>query len=131
VTEIGTKIGFALNKERFDYDFNNPPSHNLKLSTYIEVINPTSEFIVDINYGSLDIKEILKSCNSHYLPIFKSILSNETNGKEEFINEYLEDSFYDKYRHLKLRDNQYIIRVGKHSGARGVTIDGLRQIKSN
>jgi len=30
--------------------------NNLKLSTYIEVINPTSEFIVDINYGSLDIK---------------------------------------------------------------------------
>ncbi len=65
VTKIGTKIGFALNKERFDYDFNNP-QNNLKLSTYIEVINPTSEFIVDINYGSLDIKEILKSCNSHY-----------------------------------------------------------------
>jgi CRISPR-associated protein Csm5 len=129
VTKVGTKIGFALNKERFDYDFNNP-QNNLKLSTYIEVINPKSEFIVDINYGSLNIKEILESCNSHYLPIFKSILSNETNGKEEFINEYLEDSFYDTYRHFKLKDNQYLIRVGKHSGARAVTIDGLREIKS-
>ena len=129
VTKIGTNIGFALNKERFDYDFNNH-ENNLKLSTYIEVINPNSEFIVDINYGSLNIKEILESCNSHYLPIFKSILSNETNGKEEFINEYLEDSFYDTYRHFKLKDNQYLIRVGKHSGARAVTIDGLREIKS-
>ncbi len=129
VTKIGTRIGFALNKERFDYDFNNP-QNNLKLSTYIEVINPTSEFIFDINYGSLDIKEILRSCNEHYLPIFKSILANETNGVEEFISEYLEDRFYDKYRYFQLKENQYIIRVGKHSGARAVTIDRMREIKS-
>jgi CRISPR-associated protein Csm5 len=129
VTKIGTRVGFALNKERFDYDFNNP-QNNIKLSTYIEVINPTSEFIVDINYGSLDIKEILQSCNDHYMPIFKSILSNETDGKEEFTNEYLTDKFYQEYRYFELKPNQYIIRVGKHSGARAVTIDGLRKIKS-
>ena len=129
VTKVSTKIGFALNKERFDYDFNNP-QNNIKLSTYIEVINPKSEFIVDINYGSLNIEEILESCNSHYMPIFNSILSPKTDGKEEFSNEYLEDNFYEKYKNFKLKKNQYIIRVGKHSGARAVTIDGLREIKS-
>jgi len=128
-TKIGTTIGFALNKERFEYDFNNP-QNNLKLSTYIEVINTNSEFIVDINYGSLDIKEILESCNAHYMPLFKSLLSNETDGKEEFVNEYLTNDFYDTYRHFQLKENQYLIRVGKHSGARAVTIEGMRKIKS-
>ncbi len=64
------------------------------------------------------------------MPIFNSIFSPKTDGKEEFVYKYLEDNFYDKYRNFKLKDNQYIIRVGKHSGARAVTIDGLRQIKS-
>ena len=128
VKKIGTKIGFALNKERFEYDFNNPNA-NIKLSTQIEVINAGSEFIIDINYNELNIKEILNSCNEHYLPIFKSIFSNETNGKEEYISEYLEDNFYETYRYFKPKENQYLIRVGKHSGARAVTIDGIREIK--
>ncbi len=128
ITKIGTKIGFALNKERFEYNFNEP-KNNLKLATQIEVILPTSEFIVDIYYQNLDIKEILESCNSHYLPIFKSILSNKTDGKEEFINEYLNDDFYDKYKDFEPKENQYLIRVGKHSGARAVTINGQRKIR--
>jgi len=129
VKKIGTKLGFALNKERFEYDRHNPQA-NLKLSTYIEVINPSSEFMVDINYGTLDIEEILESCTSHYMPIFKSMFANKTDGKNEYINEYLPASFYDKYRHFQLKPNQYLLRVGKHSGARAVTIDGLRDIKS-
>ncbi len=129
VTKVDTKIGFALNKERFDYDFDNK-QNNIKLSTYIEVINPASEFIVPLSHGSLDIQEILQSCNEHYMPIFKSILANETDGKEEFISEYLAEIFYDTHRHFKLKPNQYIIRVGKHSGARAITIDGMREIKS-
>jgi len=72
VKKVNTRIGFALNKERFDYDFNNPNA-NIKLSTFIEIIEPHSEFMVDINHGSLDIKEILESCNRHYMPIFRSM----------------------------------------------------------
>ncbi len=129
VKKVNTKIGFALNKERFDYDFHNPNA-NIKLYTYIEVIEPKSEFIVDINYGSLNIEEILKSCNSHYMPIFKSIFSSNTNGKKEYINKYLQNNFYEDYRFFEPKPNQYLIRVGKHSGARAVTIDGMRDIKS-
>ena len=129
VKKVNTKIGFALNKERFDYDFNNPNA-NIKLSTFIEVIEPNSEFIVDINHGTLKIEEILKSCTSHYMPIFRSMFLSQVNGKKEYINKYLSNNFYDKYRHFQLKDNQYLLRVGKHSGARSVTIDGMRDIKS-
>ena len=129
VKKVNTRIGFALNKERFDYDFNNPNA-NIKLSTFIEVIEPNSEFIVEINHGSLDIKEILESCNRHYLPIFRSLFLGQVNGQKEYIHKYLANSFYEKYRHFELNPNQYLLRVGKHSGARAVTIDGMREIKS-
>ena len=129
VTKVNTKVGFALNKERFEYDFHNPNA-NVKLSTYIEVIEPKSEFMVDINYGSLDIKEILESCNSHYMPIFSSLFLDKVNGKVEYINQYLSSDFYESHRHFELKPNQYLLRVGKHSGARSVTIDGVREIKS-
>jgi len=129
VKKVNTKIGFALNKERFDYDFNNPNA-NIKLSTFIEVIESQSEFMVDINHGSLDVKEILQSCTTHYMPIFRSLFLSQVNGKKEYINKYLSSNFYEKYRHFELKPNQYLLRVGKHSGARSVTIDGMRDIKS-
>ncbi len=129
VKKVNTRIGFALNKERFDYDFNNPNA-NIKLSTFIEVIEPNSEFIVEINHGSLDIKEILESCNLHYMPIFRSLFLSQINGQKEYINKYLSNSFYEKYRHFELKPNQYLLRLGKHSGARAVTINGMRDIKS-
>jgi len=130
VTKISTKIGFALNKERFEYDFDNE-KNNIKLHTQIEVINPASEFIVNIEYdeSKLNLNKILESCNSHYLPIFESIFAEETNNKEEFIREYLSDKFFDEYVDFKPKKNQYLIRVGKHSGARAVTIDGMRKIQ--
>jgi CRISPR-associated protein Csm5 len=99
------------------------------MSTFIEVINKGSILEFELNYKDLDINSILNSCNSHYLPIFKTILEPETNGKDEFINEYLEDNFFDTYSEFELKENQFLIRVGKHSGARAVTIDGQRQIK--
>ena len=129
VTKIGTQIGFALNKERFHYDSHNPQA-NIKLSTYIEVIDRDSTFEVDISHGRLDIREILQSCNAHYMPIFKSIFASKLNNRNEYINEYLNADFYERYRHFELKPNQYLIRVGKHSGARAVTIEGLRDIKS-
>jgi CRISPR-associated protein Csm5 len=86
--------------------------------------------MVDINHGSLDIKEILQSCTSHYMPIFRSLFLSQVNGKKEYINKYLASNFYERYRHFELKPNQYLLRVGKHSGARSVTIDGMREIKS-
>ncbi|MFK5975253.1 MAG: RAMP superfamily CRISPR-associated protein [Sulfurovum sp.] len=129
IQKISTKIGFALNKERFYYDNHNPQA-NIKLSTYIEVIEAKSEFMVDINHSLLDIKEILQSCTSHYMPIFRSLFLNKVNDKNEYIYKYLSERFYESYRHLELKPNQYLLRIGKHSGARSVTIDGLRDIKS-
>ena len=48
---------------------------------------------------------------------------------DDYTNEYFSEKFYEKYRHFELKDNQFLLRVGKHSGARAVTIDGDRKIR--
>ena len=92
-----------------------------------EVINSKSEFktTFTIKNNKFGIDELIKACNSHYMPIFASQFSYET---DEFTREGLSDKFIEKYEHLKLADNQFLLRVGKHSGARAVTVDGERKI---
>ena len=93
-----------------------------------EAINSKSEFktTFTIKNNKFGIDELIKACNSHYMPIFASQFSYET---DEFTREGLSDKFIEKYEHLKLEDNQFLLRVGKHSGARAVTVDGARRIK--
>ncbi|MEO1928408.1 MAG: RAMP superfamily CRISPR-associated protein [Nautiliaceae bacterium] len=119
-------IGYAVNKERFEDDMIGP-------KTLIEVIMSTpsdrSEFIFDIDfkrYGDVDkhieIKDIIKACNAHYEPLFRSMFEDEE------IKRVLGSKFKATYENLKLRDNQFLLRVGKHSGARAVTIEEKRKI---
>ena len=93
-----------------------------------EAINSKSEFetVFTIENGKFNIKELITACNSHYMPIFASQFSYKT---DEFTREALSDKFIEKYENLKLADNQFLLRVGKHSGARAVTVDGVRKIK--
>jgi CRISPR-associated protein Csm5 len=120
------KIGYALNKERFKDDETGP-------HTIVEVINPKSEFEISISSNGLDIETIFNSCNEHYLPIFRQMFESYAifKGKnvDEWTNEYFSNEFYDAYKDFKLKDNQFLLRVGKYSQARAVTIDGLREIK--
>jgi len=125
-------IGFGLNKERFEDDDSGP-------SKKIEVIFSGSEFETKLKIKDYIVKEqidfelIKKSCNNHYLPLFLQIFKPKTifRGKkvDDYTNEYLSESFYKKYKEFTLKDNQFILRVGKHSGARAVTINGNRKIK--
>ena len=120
VTKISTKIGFALNKERFEDDTSG-------LSTFIEVINKDSQFLIDIKYDEkrINFNNIIQSANKHYKPIFDSMFNKE----KEHIHKYIESEFFKKYQNLSLKENQFLLRVGKHSGARAVTIDEIRSIR--
>jgi CRISPR-associated protein Csm5 len=134
-------IGYALNKERFEDDENGP-------KTILEVIysneNVNSEFEFELTIKDdiknckefnkkLSINNIKKACDEHYLPIFKQQFKPKTffKGREidDFTNEYFSDDFYNKYKDFKLKNNQFLIRVGKYSQARAVTIDGIRKIR--
>jgi CRISPR-associated protein Csm5 len=121
-------IGYALNKERFEEDMTGP-------KTYIETILSTpsnkSVFEFDItikNYKNLDkhlnIRQIIESNNNHYKPLFESMFEDEE------IKKVLGRKFKETYMKLtkSLKDNQFLLRVGKHSGARAVTIEEKRKI---
>jgi len=106
-----SKISFSKNIELFDDD-------GVTLSTMIEVVLPNSEFLITLDTKNFkdddrqNIKEhitkekIIQACKTHY-----NILFDEKVNKQ-----------------LQLKPNQFLISVGKHSGARAVTIDGLRKI---
>ena len=94
----------------------------------IQAIAQTSEFETKISIKNEKIKleDIINSCNNHYLPIFKSHFDFQT---DEFTRKYLNDNFVKNYENFKLKPNQFLLRVGKHSSARAVTVDGIRDIK--
>ncbi|BCD68477.1 type III-A CRISPR-associated RAMP protein Csm5 [Nitratiruptor sp. YY09-18] len=130
-------IGYALNKERFEEDDQGP---TIKLETIFSNEKQQSIFETDLTIKDfydldkeVDIKEIQKACNEHYLPIFEQMFKPYATFKgkkvDDFTNEYYSDAFYEKYKNFKPKENQFLIRVGKYSQARAVTIDGMRKIR--
>jgi CRISPR-associated protein Csm5 len=93
----------------------------------LQAITQTSEFQTQVSVKEgLDFQAIATSCNDHYLPLFKSQFSYET---DEFTRKYLSTSFITKYENWLPAKNQFLLKVGKYSGARAVTVDGIRRIK--
>jgi len=131
-------IGWAVNKERFEDDKLGP---SVLLETIYSDINHKSQFETTIDLKNefcdleyfMDIKEIQKACNEHYLPIFRQQFNSKALFKgrrvDEWTNKYFSKSFYNKYKNFQLKDNQFLIRVGKYSQARAVTVDGMRRVK--
>ena len=97
------------------------------LSVVYEVISTESEFEVGlvIKNNAIKIEDIKNACNDHYLPIFESQFDDKT---DKFIKKELENEFIKKYMNFRPAGNQFLLRVGKHSGARAVTVDGERKI---
>jgi len=122
ILKQGTAIGYAVNRERFEED-------DGALSTRVQYINPASEFVIDLKIDEakdkqkeINFQTIRDSAISHYKPIFDSLFN-----QDEKIRRLLSPNFL-RYENILLKDNQFILRVGKHSGARAVTIDGMRRI---
>jgi CRISPR-associated protein Csm5 len=112
-----------------DYTVNKKRAKETKaegLKPILEFIVPNSEFETVVTCKGLDFDAIMKSCNDHYMPIFQSQFDTQS---DEFTKQALSDKFKDQYENWKPQQNQFLIRVGKHSGARAVTVDGIREIK--
>ena len=97
------------------------------LSVVYEVISTESEFEVGlvIKNNAIKIEDIKNACNDHYLPIFESQFDEKT---DKITKKELKNEFIKKYMNFKPAGNQFLLRVGKHSGARAVTVDGERKI---
>jgi len=106
-----SEIGYAVNQERFETE------DDAQISTFIEVNSKGSEYLVNLSIKNLKNddnqiisenitkEKIIEACNNHYQLLFN-----------------------DKESTIKLNKNQFLLSIGKHSGARAVTIDGLRKI---
>ncbi len=119
--EVYELIGYALNKERFEENLVGP-------KTFIEVILSTpsykSRFEFDLKFKKykdnkrhVTKEHIIKACNEHYKPLFDSMFEDEE------IYKVLGKKFKSEYENFKLKSNQFLLRVGKHSGARAVTLN--------
>ncbi len=119
-----TFIDEAINKKRNK----ETKQDDQGLKIRVQAIAQTSEFETQfvIKDEKLKIEDIILSCKNHYNPIFKSQFDYQT---DEFTRKYLSDTFIKNYENFALKENQFFIKIGKHSGARAVTIDGLREIK--
>lgn len=119
----GTFVGYTVNIKRNK----EPRSSDESLKPKLQAISATSEFETTIKCKeSLSFEEIAKSCNDHYLPLFKSQFDFKT---DEFTRKAIDESFIEKYEKWNPANNQFLLKVGKHSGARAVTVDGVRNIK--
>jgi CRISPR-associated protein Csm5 len=113
-------IDYAVNKKRAK------ETKGEGVSTILEFIIPNSEFETTLICKDIDFAKIAKSCNDHYMPIFESQFDTQS---DEFTKQNLDDKFVSKYENWRPKDGQFLIRAGKHSGARAVSVDGMRSIK--
>lgn len=130
-------IGYALNKERFEDDELGPKTivetiySNSKNQTVLNTTITIKDF--DFKGHKLEIETIKKACNDHYMPIFRQQFEPYTKFKgkkvDDYTNEYFSDRFYETYKDFSLKENQFLLRVGKYSQARAVTIEGIREIR--
>ncbi|MDL0089655.1 RAMP superfamily CRISPR-associated protein [Campylobacter gastrosuis] len=95
------------------------------VSKLMEAISAKSVFETTFDLADkLMIDDIIKACNKHYLPIFKSQFSYETD-KNTRAN--LKPIFIENYENFTPNENQFLVRIGKHSGNRAVTIDSTNK----
>jgi CRISPR-associated protein Csm5 len=97
------------------------------ISNRLEVILTSKIFntVVKIN-EPLKFNEIASSCNEHYLPIFRSMFDDKTDSNT--LKEINFD-FVQKYKNYQPKNNQFLLRIGHHSGGRATSIDGMRAIR--
>ena len=115
-------IGYALNKERFEDDEQGPKNK-------LEVVEAGAILYTTISFKSLEprlemtLEELARACNAHYKANLDSMFD-----ENDHISEYLDPETLKRLQSLELGEEKFLVRVGKHSGARAVTLEELRKI---
>lgn len=118
ILSSNTFVDEAINIKRKN-DIQDKKSENDNLKVKMEAITTKSVFQTDFTLkDGININEIIKSCNRHYLPIFKSQFSYETDDNTRL---NLDPKFIENYENFTPNENQFLVRIGKHSGNRAVT----------
>jgi hypothetical protein len=117
VEESKTKIYYCINRKKKEQKEGKGPYQIL------EVIKPETEFI-----GTISID---KPVNNRYIK--NTIpMDNLLNSVKFFFKKLLDDEkeIFNRYpTFLKMPENNLPIKLGRHTGAEGVTVEGYREIK--
>ncbi|MCR4292621.1 MAG: type III-A CRISPR-associated RAMP protein Csm5, partial [Candidatus Kuenenia sp.] len=130
VGEVKTKILYAVNKKKkaSKYDARGP-------FQILETAREGSVFEGTINIQQpgqgtgitkpVTLKDFLKSINDFYMPVFdgENRITKEINI-DPIVDKRINEKFKDK-----LGETAFLFRMGRHSGAESVTIEGNRNIK--
>ncbi|MDR2789830.1 MAG: hypothetical protein LBB59_02495 [Campylobacteraceae bacterium] len=97
------------------------------ISNRLEVVLTSKSFDTVVKVKEpLKFGEIASSCNEHYLPIFRSMFNDKTDSNT--LRE-INFGFVQQYKNYQPKSNQFLLRIGHHSGGRATSIDGMREIK--
>lgn len=123
IKQTTTFIDEAINKKRNKETAN----QNDGVKVRLQAIYQSGEFETQVTVkGDLDLKKIMKSCNDHYLPLFRAQFDYDS---DKYTRKALSEKFVTMYENFLPKENQFLLKVGKYSGARAVTVYGIRNIK--
>lgn len=130
-SSVPTKIIYAISKKKRPPKPNELPTSALKV--FIEAIYDSlpNIFKTSINLdGKITWNILSNACNKFYLPQLKRELEHENLSR--FLDKdwkTLISSFLLKAQPLIEQNKGFILRVGHHSGAESITLNGIREIK--
>ncbi len=118
VEKSSSTIGYAVNRSR------SGECEDSQMANIVEAIDKNSIFKIDIRYDSnvLNINTILQSLNQHFKPIYDSVIHEFSDCSSPTVVSNLKVMKFDS-------PNKFILRVGKYSGARSISVAGVREIK--
>ena len=133
IGNVKTKIIYAVNRKRCKSE--KPTMADSGPPQILEIIQSDSIFegIINIQQPekiagitkAIEEKEFLKSMNAFYMPLFngENKVTKEINAGS-IVGNRINEKFKDT-----LGETAFLIRIGRHSGAEAVTIEGNRNIK--
>lgn len=125
-----TSVEKATNKKR-----KQDKASRTSIPTSIELVSEGITFEADVNFVSqrdenwtvcssqYDMDKIAKACNE-----FSQSLIN-IDSEDQVIHHGISDAFFKNLKLKMQQPNTFVMKIGKHTGAEGMTIGGLRSIK--
>jgi CRISPR-associated protein Csm5 len=125
-----TRIAYAVSKKKRESERGSP-----ELKVYLETVRETmaDAFLGELRFtgGKIDWAGLCNACNGFYRPQLEAELDHPqfapllATDWRQLLSGLLGDELND----LMVARQGFLLRVGKHSGAESVTLDGVRSIK--
>ncbi|MBK8118467.1 MAG: hypothetical protein IPK39_03945 [Sulfuritalea sp.] len=125
-----TRIGYAVSKKKRESERGSP-----ELKVYLETVRETlaDAFLGEVRFtsGALDWGRLCDACNAFYRPQLEAELDHPQFGPLLATDwrQLLSGMLGNELNELMELRQGFLLRVGRHSGAESVTLDGVRSIK--